>query len=200
MQAELAAIERFSQPRFQGKAARRPLVQVLGEEPVLVAAVFLGVVHRRIGVLQDLFRIGPVLGEHADADAGGHGDLVVREPDGDHQALGDPVRHHGCGLGGGNLAQDDDELVAAVAGDGLAAGDVRQRRLVPPRDLIGGAHRGLQPLRHLPQQAVAGVVTKGVVDPLEVVDVQEQDGDDALMPGRVRQRVIQHFAHEGAVG
>ena len=54
----------------------------------------------------------------------------------------------------------DGELVAAEAGD-----------------QIGVAHGGLEPLRDLDQQPVAGLVAEAVVDDLEVVEVEEQDRD-----------------------
>ena len=55
---------------------------------------------------------------------------------------------------------EDGELVAAEAGDE-----------------VGVAHGGLEPLRDLDQQAVAGLVPEAVVDDLEVVEVEEEDGD-----------------------
>ena len=151
-------------------------------------------------MFEDLLGIRPVLGEDADADARRHRDLVVGQPNRRRQGLGDPLRHFRRGVGGGDLAQDDHELVAAEPGDGVAAGEIGDRQLGLPGHLIGRPHRVLQPLRHLPQQGVAGVVAEGVVDPLEVVDVEEEDRDLPLVAGGVRQRIVQDLAHEGAVG
>ena len=61
-----------------------------------------------------------------------------------------------------DVLADDDELVATEAGD-----------------QVSGAHRGAQPGRHLDEQLVAGGVAEGVVDDLEVVEVEEEAGQAA---------------------
>ena len=66
--------------------------------------------------------------------------------------------------GGGlvDVLADDDELVAAEAGDEVAR-----------------AHGRAQPARDLDEQLVAGRVAEGVVDDLEVVQVEEEAGQAA---------------------
>ena len=61
---------------------------------------------------------------------------------------------------GDDVDEQDRELVAALAADDVALAD-----------------RARQALRDAAQDVVAGRVAEGVVDPLEVVEVDEQQGD-----------------------
>src|SRR5690606_1073285 len=69
---------------------------------------------------------------------------------------------------GGDAPQHYDELVAAQAGHQVA-----------------GAYRGPQALGHLRQHPVADVVAEAVVDQLETVEVDEQQGEAVLGGGVV---------------
>ena len=69
-------------------------------------------------------------------------------------SLGHPDR---LGLSG-NVLADEDELVAAE-----------------PRHRVTPAKRAAKPGREGSEQRIAGLVAKAVVDPLEVVEVAEQD-------------------------
>ncbi len=83
----------------------------------------------------------------------------------------------------GELLDQDPELVAAEAGDGVAGAEVRA-----------------QPRRDRPQQLVALVVAEAVVDQLEVVEVEEEDahgGSGVLGAG---QRLVKGVDELGAVG
>ncbi len=71
----------------------------------------------------------------------------------------------------GQVAQQDDELVAAE-----------------PGHQVTGAHRLAHPLRHLDQQRVAGGVAVHVVELLEPVQVAEEQGDRFGAAVRLRQR------------
>ena len=75
------------------------------------------------------------------------------------------------------------ELVAAEAGGRVARADAR-----------------LEALGDLDQHLVAGGVAEAVVDHLEVVEVHEDDGDDAVLAARARQRVADALAEQRAVG
>ena len=70
-----------------------------------------------------------------------------------------------------HLGQDDDELVAAMPADGIDA-----------------AHAAHQAPRHFLEQQIAHVVAHAVIDVLEVVEVQVQDGQHAQLAPRGRQR------------
>ena len=120
--------------------------------------------------------------------------------DGDADAGGDevlaPVDREGLGEGGGDALGDrhrlvlvgeavdqDPELVAAEAGDGVARAQV-----------------GAQPRRHRPQQLVAGVVAEAVVDQLEAVEVEEEDPDRRAGAVRASQRVAERVDEAEPVG
>ncbi len=75
------------------------------------------------------------------------------------------------------------ELVAAEAGDDVAR-----------------PHRLLEALRDLAEQLVAGVVAQSVVDVLEPVDVQEQDGDAGAVAFGPRERVAEEVDEQPPVG
>ena len=95
----------------------------------------------------------------------------------------DAPRHLFGLIGAGHLA-DDDELVAAE-----------------PRDSVTGADRASDPVRDLAQQRIAGGVTPGVVDQLEVVEVDEHHSDRAVaLTLHTRQRLLETVSEKCAVG
>ena len=120
------------------------------------APLALGVVQRDVGVLHELRR-GEAVGRRSrDAGAGPHQQPQVADEDGLVEGL---QQRAGDRFGQGERPGDDDgELVAAEA-----------------RHLAAVAHDGGQPVRHLAQQLVADGVAQGVVDVLEVVEVDEHE-------------------------
>ena len=91
-------------------------------------------------------------------------------PDGLSEVLGDPLR----GLERAVL-QEHAELVAAEA-----------------RERIGSADTGLHHARELFQEAIAGLVPAGVVDHLELVEVEiEQHMAHAIATARGEQRLVE---------
>jgi hypothetical protein len=80
------------------------------------------------------------------------------------------------------VLQEDGELVAADAGDGVL-----------------GAHGGNQPPRHRDQKRVTGLVAEAVVDALEVVEVDEKHAECAATPP-VRHGALQTSDEEGSIG
>ena len=127
----------------------------------LVPAVLLGDIHRVVGSLDEVHR--EVLGRehrHADADGGALVELLDpvvlgREAD----SLGDRE-----GLMPVGLDEDDGELLAAIAAGGIGR---------PQPVLQDGCHR--------PQHFVADDMSVAVVDLLEVIDVDEQKRERALI-------------------
>jgi hypothetical protein len=94
-------------------------------------------------------------------------------------APGDPDRD----LVAGGLLEQDGELVAAKAGDRVLAPDA-----------------GLEPAGHGDQQVVAGRVAELVVDRLEVVQVDEQQGQGCAGLGPAAQGVGHPLPEQGPVG
>ena len=80
------------------------------------------------------------------------------------------------------LLDQDCELVPAEAGDG-----------------VRGAHALVEALGHLAQEVVAGRVAQGVVDRLEVVEIDEQDRHPPAVTPSASQGVAHAVLEQGAV-
>ena len=130
-------------------------------EGVTIAAGVLRLVHRDVGVHEQfLSGPGPVLVEEGQPDAGGDADrapVVDDEHFGAH-CFEQPV-HHGLGVIGRDPGQHSGELVAAQ----------------PPDDVVR-AQPGGEQARNLDQYLVTGGVAAAVVDVLEAVQVEHDDG------------------------
>ena len=130
------------------------------EELDATLAARLGGVHREVRVTEQVFGRRSRLGDgHAGAAAGEHllALEVERRAEGGQHPLGDAAR--GLAV---RLLQQDRELVATEAGDRVLR-----------------SHDPAQPLGNRRQQLVAGRVAEAVVDGLEVVQVEEHDGQRA---------------------
>ena len=86
-------------------------------------------------------------------------------------------------VGALDVRQQHDEFVAAQAADGV--------------DL---AHAGAHARRHFAQHDVAGLVAMGVVDRLELVEVEEHHGAAVLLAPPGGQRLVQPVEEQDAVG
>ena len=99
---------------------------------------------------------------------------VRRASTGSRQRGRDAVRERERVLLADDALAHDRELVAAETSHGVAvAGDRLQAR------------------RERAQQLVAAVVPEGVVDDLEVVEVEQQHGDRAALVARARERLLE---------
>src|SRR5919106_3528386 len=133
-----------------------------GDDPV--AALELGLVEGLVGGPQQLLGRGGVLGEAGQADGDGQPHPPTVAVAAERLAVGGPAEllGHGQAALQVGLGQDEHELLAAVAGEGVdvadAAGD---------------------PAPELDQHLVAPLVAEAIVDQLEVVDVQHEQGQDA---------------------
>ena len=99
------------------------------------------------------------------------------------QIVQNALGHHGGVFGLLNPHQQQDELVAPQAGHGVLV-----------------AHLAPQAVGGLLQQLVARRVAQAVVDVLEVVQVQEQEGQALLFAGRRGDGHIQAVVEQAAVG
>src|SRR5665647_2339220 len=151
------------------------LKQVGVEDVVLVPAAFLRAVHGGIGATQEL------VGAHVrfvdkvdpgDADARGQGEGVCVGRDLATDDGGDPAGNGAQVFQAVVLFEQDDELVAADACDG-----------------VGRSQRGFEVVRDVDEDLVSRVVTGSVVDGLEPVKVDEQCCDARVVaapgPGAV---------------
>ena len=118
-----------------------------------------------------------------DADRSVDDDRLPAELDRAAQLAEDPLRGRGRLLLGDDVDQEDRELVTALAADDVALAD--------------GAG---QALRDLAQDVVANRVAERVVDPLEVVEVHEQQGDAARLASLASEGALEVIAQQHAVG
>ena len=154
VQGQLVVLDRRSQSLLQHAPLAQPLVHVGFEEAEHAAALRLGAIERGVGVADQRGGVGAIDGKYRDADAQAGAHRIAVDGDFFVDRREQPIRH---GLGRGGLlavGRDDDEFVAAEPGQ------------------EGAAHGGLQALRQLAQQLVAGGVAVNVIDLLEAVEVE----------------------------
>ena len=124
-------------------------------------AVGLGQIHRDVGVADDIGRVLAGVAGAGDADAGGDRDVVVADQVRRAELAGQPLGHGARAAQVGGVLGQDGELVAAQAGDQVAL-----------------AHRVRDALGDRDQERITSRMAEGVVDDLEVVEVDEQDRAD----------------------
>ena len=121
--------------------------------------------------------------DEADADAGAREDLLAVDLDGQLDRSQEADRCVGGVRGVLHPVEQHGELVAAE-----------------PRHRVRRTDGGRQPLRHLPQHAIAGRVAQAVVDRLEVVQVDEHHRHRRCRSLRADERVLDAVREERAVG
>ncbi len=150
----------------------------------LVLAARLGLIQGDIGVAQQVFRPLAVAVIQGDADAGRGVNFVTADVKGFGQALMEAL---GAEHGVARLAQfgqEDQEFIPAHAGDQIAA----------------AAQRGVQALADHRQHPVADVVAQTVVDDLEPVDVEQQQGGQFVPAVAAVEQFLDFAQDHGAVG
>ncbi len=188
VEAQLVAVDGLAQfgDQRQRLCAGGVDRRVVGHRPVAAA---LGGVHRHLGADQQGVVIVGVLRPAGDADAGAHVDLVLAERQRQVQRLFDAQRD-GVGLLRIGAMQQDAEFVAAESSHDVAVACQR------PAQALGDAH----------QHLVADAVAQHVVDVLEAVQVQHDDGDRAPRAARqhlgagVADRIAHRLAEARPVG
>jgi hypothetical protein len=138
------------------------------------AAGLLGAVHGGVGIADQVGGVGVRAGGQRDADAAADEGVAVLERERLRQRLEQALRDGDRVVRAADVLADEDELVAAEAGGHLVAADGRA-----------------QALGDRQQEAVAGVVAEAVVDDLEAVEVDEQDGDAAAASAGPVERALQ---------
>ncbi len=157
VQHQLVLLHRGAEEDLGAHPVGGVAAHLVGEHPGPTARVGLRVVHRRIGVGEK--RVDR-LRRSADDDthAGRDRDRRLPEPKGIVQRAGKPLDEQLDLVPRREVAPHDDELVAGE-----------------PRERVTGAQRGGEPSGDLDEQLVAGRVPEAVVDPFEVVEVEEPD-------------------------
>src|SRR6185312_3479681 len=155
--------------------ASRPLIamwrRALNRDLERIPAVSLRRVKRAVGALEQRLGCGRAALAERDADARRHLDRRVARVHGRPHRRDDLARNEAALLARMYPFENDDELVARKA-----------------RDEVGRAHRRRQASAELAQHVVAGRMAERVVDPLEAVDVEEQQRDLPLAALRAAQR------------
>ena len=143
--------------------------------PTLRRARRLGLVHGEVGVAHESLGggVAVVARGESQADAGRHVEPHAVHDERRAQAGAQPVGQVDRLRHADDVTQDDHELVAADAGDQVA-----------------GPHVGVQAFGHLDQQFVAVAVSERVVDQLEAVEVEVQDGHVGVVDGRLGERSV----------
>lgn len=149
---------------------------------VVVAPPLLGVVHGGVGVEGQLVQAGAVLGIDRNADAGGDVQAVVFTLIGLCQR-GQQTLGEGCGLADVPRRQGQHELIPPEARGGII-----------------GAKQSSDPLRHFDQQQIPGVVAVGIVDDLEAVEIEKQQGEAALAVLTLLNALLQAVGEQQPVG
>ena len=121
-----------------------PLVHRRLEDAVAALAVALGHVHGDVGVAQQLLGIRGAVSRsrEADADAGAREDLLAVDLDRRLERAEDPLGRIGRLLRAGDTVEQDRELVAAEARDGVGRADRDLRAARRPPGARGRRRRG----------------------------------------------------------
>ncbi|RMS43781.1 hypothetical protein ALP65_04634 [Pseudomonas aeruginosa] len=181
VQLQLVVAQGLAQFLLHLQFLGRPHQQLPAEELRVVAPAGLGLVQGQAGVLQQLLALLAVVRVEADADAGGHHQGAPVQGDGFlhllHQALREDVRLVVLGEVGEHA-----ELVAGEA-----------------RHHVAIAQHAADAFGDDLQQLVARVVAEGIVDPLEVIEVEEHHRQALASQATILQVLDEHFVECRAV-
>ncbi|PMQ09809.1 hypothetical protein JaAD80_25430 [Janthinobacterium sp. AD80] len=181
-QLHLLLAQGGAQVRAQAHAVDGRHLQRRREITVAVASRAFRHIHGLVRMLEQVFDRARVIGIQGDADRGGDESLLLPQQEWRQQAVenlpGDAVHL----LQVVEVGQDHREFIAAQA-----------------RHRVRLAHAHADAPRRLDQQDVALVVAEGIVDFLEVVEVDEQDGHAAGIAAPLRQRLAQPLVEHAAV-
>ena len=185
---QLLAWNGVAQVRFQRGPFQHGHLHGGIEEAQGIASHRLGFVHGQVRLLEQIVDAGQIAHEERRADTRGAAVSNLVEPVGLAQFLQYLVADD-IDLGRRlfrihmQVRQHDDELIAAQAGHGVACTHAADQA---PRDLI--------------EQQVAHVVSKRVVERLEIVQIDEQDGAMVAAAQAGLLRLLQAVQQQDAVG
>src|SRR5262249_37471083 len=111
-------------------------------------------------------------------------ELVSADAEGFGHALENSVGDHRRVTSVADILEEHHELITAEAGDG-----------------VSGPEEGFEPLRERREQLIADRMAEAVVDDLEAVDVEEQDGEGKVTaPARDADGSFEAILEERAAG
>src|SRR3954447_1518280 len=181
-QLEFLVGQRLAQVQLQNTAGFDDLGHFVAEEAESAAAVRLGAIQRHVGVLQE--RIGADIRRgHGDTDARADFDQVIADLIALAQVLDDPTRQAGRLFGRFNVLLEHDELITAETS----------------YEIFRTQH-GAQPVGDRAQELVAAGMTEGVVDLLELVEIDEQQCRQSLGAVGNRQKPLDLVPEVQSIG
>ena len=179
---ELAARDAPGELHAQAVAGHDRGVHQRLEDGDAIRPAALGAVHRDVGVAQQVVRAGDPVAGRGDADARADRDLLAQDRERDPQRVDDAMGDIEGMTQRGVVLEQDRELVATETGGEVVGRDA-----------------GPEPLGHRDEEPVARRMAQGVVDDLEVVEVEEQhDGQRVGAWGE--EAVVDLLAEQGPVG
>ena len=142
-QREIAILDRCAQIGFHCRAAFHRNIHLRREKLIGILAERLAVEHRRVGVLEQRWRIAAIVGIQGNTDRARH--MLIRPAHAIHRAqcLQHFLRHARSALMAFEPIEQHDKFVATL-----------------PRNRIVPTHRGGQSLRDLAQQFIADIVAE----------------------------------------
>ena len=202
MQDQLVALDRLVQCRFKFELLAPAAGQHRAVDRAVVAARVLDRIHRDVGIAHQVNHRPAVARKHRNAHTGRDETLLAADENRLAHRFDDAHRDaFGIRLVG-HFGQQRDELVAAQAAHRLqsavAAHTGRFERGV--HHLLGMAHTTAQPARHLDQQLITRGMAQRVVDDLEAVEVDQQQGGQVAQPAGVVERAFGAPDQLAAVG
>ena len=160
MQNELVALGRTPQRVLELEQAHRALVHRLVEDLEPRLARGLRLVHRGVGIAQQVLRAFVLRAAVDNADRQGGENVLTADPDWRLEGVEDPLHHVSRVVPIVEVVEQDREFVSSEA-----------------RHRVLGAQGRLQDLADLHQELIARNVSQGVVHHLEPIEIEEQSGE-----------------------
>ena len=183
LEKELFRPDGVAQVVAQADAGAYLGVHRIGEEAIGAPSLGLGAIERHVGTGQQGLGVGGVGPIDGDTDAGAAPDLVAADDVGLAQAGEQPIGEQ-AGVGRIlDVGLHDGEFVAAEAGHRIAFPD-------------GAA----QALGHQLEERIADRMSHGVVDVLEMIEVDVEQGEPSRAFLGGGDSVLEGFGEHGAVG
>eukprot|EP01022_Parablepharisma_sp_SALTPOND_P021769 TRINITY_DN435_c2_g11_i1.p1 TRINITY_DN435_c2_g11~~TRINITY_DN435_c2_g11_i1.p1 ORF type:complete len:948 (-),score=370.43 TRINITY_DN435_c2_g11_i1:3556-6399(-) len=182
IQEELAAFQRRPDVARHGTPRARGFVHGGFVEADLLVHAFLGAIHGQVGIVEQLGAFLGIVREHRHADAGARGDIGLGQ-----------MQH-----GGQGALQAADEvgqrtlLAEHLEGDEFVTAETRYR--------LAFAGEGFHAASQFGEQLVAHGVAEGIVDFLEAIQVDADDGDLLFAAMQVAHGFVETLQELQAVG
>ncbi len=164
MEQEFVAFKRVMQTVLKRQSLHGPDIHLFCIELGIVAPDLLGSIHGGIGILQQRLVIFTILRVRRDANAACDVQFMFADVEGSRYRLENFLRNQGRFVFTPDFRQDQDEFVPTLAGYRVAFANAVGK--------AGG---------HLNQQRITNIVAEAVVDILEMVQIDEQYCQPAVM-------------------